>query len=118
MTARRPGMSETITKFTLRFHNARTHELLGLVADRYGVSKNQLAEEMLERELEAAALLVERELSSTLQSLREYRRDERLAEDIQAVAEAEVYGADPLKSRAAEPLEVADVFGAMEAFSS
>lgn len=42
-------------KFTLRFHNRRTHELLGVIAEKIGVSKNQLAEQMLERELSAAA---------------------------------------------------------------
>jgi predicted HicB family RNase H-like nuclease len=48
-------------KFTLRFHKPGNHELLGLLAERYGVSKNQLAEDMLERELQAAALLPERQ---------------------------------------------------------
>jgi hypothetical protein len=48
-------------KFTLRFHKPGNHELLGLLAERYGVSKNQLAEDMLERELQATALLPERQ---------------------------------------------------------
>jgi hypothetical protein len=110
-------MNETVTKFTLRFHNRRTHDLLGLVADQFGVSKNQLAEQMLERELEAAALLVERDLDDALQLLKGYRGDERLGQDIQAFAEAEVNETDPLRSRMAEPAELRDVFGVAEAFS-
>jgi hypothetical protein len=58
-------MSKARTKFTLRFRNPETHEILGLVADRYGVSMNQLAEDMLERELRAAALVLELDLSET-----------------------------------------------------
>jgi hypothetical protein len=81
----------------LRFRNERTHRLLGVVADQRGVSKNHLAEEMLERELEAAALLVERDLDDTLRQLQEYRNEERLEDDIQAFAEGEASGEDPLR---------------------
>jgi hypothetical protein len=44
----------------------------------WGISKNQLAEEMLERELQAAALLLERDLTGTLELLHNYRKDEHL----------------------------------------
>jgi len=54
-------MGSDAAKFTLRFRNRQTHELLGLVADQLGMSKNRLAEQMLERELDAAARLVERD---------------------------------------------------------
>ena len=113
-------MPEDATKFTLRFHNQRTHELLGVVADQLGVSKNSLAEQMLERELEVAALLVANDLDDTLRKLREYPREERLEEDIQAIAEAEAYADDPLKARMVEPAETAseltDPYGVLEAF--
>jgi predicted HicB family RNase H-like nuclease len=36
-------------KLTVRLHDERTGELLGVVAKRYGVSKNQLIEQLLER---------------------------------------------------------------------
>ncbi|MBA3298874.1 MAG: hypothetical protein H0U24_02225 [Thermoleophilaceae bacterium] len=107
-----------ITKFTLRFRNPRNHELLGFVADRFGVTKNQLAEEMLERELSAAALLLERDLAGTLDLLRSYRRDERIDADIQAFAEGEAYGEDPLKSRMLEQGGPRDSLGVLDAFSS
>lgn len=110
-------MTESATKFTLRFHNQRTHDLLGLVAEQFGVSKNQLAEELLQRELEAAALLIERDVTDTLELLKGYRRSERLAGDIRAFAEAEVQEVDPLRSRMASPAEVRDAYGVAEAFS-
>lgn len=110
-------MSEDVTKFTLRFHNQRTHDLLGLVADQLGVSKNNLAEKMLERELEVAALLVERDLDSTLQQLHSYRREERLEDDIAAFAEGEAFEEDPLQARMVEPTRLDDVYGVMQAFS-
>ena len=65
-------------KFTLRFRNARTHEILGVVADKLGISKNQLAEQMLERELHAAALSLEQDLAGTLALLQSYNREEQV----------------------------------------
>lgn len=44
-----------VAKFTLRFRNEKNHEILGVLAKRRGISKNQLAEEMLEREVAVAA---------------------------------------------------------------
>lgn len=111
-------MSADVAKFTLRFQNRQTHELLGLVADQFGMSKNRLAEEMLERELGAAALLVEQSLDSTLQDLRGYRREERLAADVAAFAEGEAFGVDPLRARMIEPGELGDAFGVMRSFGS
>jgi hypothetical protein len=108
----------TTAKFTLRFHNAKTHEVLGLVAERYGMSKNQLAEEMLERELQAAALALELDLSETLDLLRNYNRGERLDEAIEEIAEAEAYAEDPLKARMVEGEEAYDAHGVMAAFTS
>jgi hypothetical protein len=108
----------TTAKFTLRFRNPKTHEVLGLVAERYGVSKNQLAEEMLERELQAAALILELDLSETLDLLRDYNRGERLDQAIEEIAEAEAYEEDPLKARMVEAQESYDAHGVMEAFSS
>jgi len=86
-------------KFTLRFRNSRTHDLLGLVADQRGVSKNQLAEEMLERELHAAALLLARDLTGTLELLKKYNRAEHLEDAIEAFAQAEAAGPDPIQTR-------------------
>ncbi len=102
---------DTPAKFTLRFHNRRTHELLGLVAKRFGVSKNQLAEEMLERELRAASLLLEQDMTGTLELLRSYRAADRLQADIAAVAHGEAYEQDPLKSRRAQTPATADAYG-------
>ncbi len=107
-------------KFTLRFHNSATHELLGMVAEHVGVSKNQLAEEMLERELRAASLLLEQDLTGTLELLRGYRTAERLPADIEAIAHAEAYEDDPLRSRRVETVGATDAYGigAMFAASS
>jgi hypothetical protein len=103
-------------KFTLRFHNRRNHEILGLLADRYGVSKNQLAEEMLERELQAAALLLERDLTGTLALLQRYRRDEHLEQAIADFAQAEAYEDDPIKTRMVESSRIRDVYGVADSF--
>jgi hypothetical protein len=86
------------TKFTLRFRSPKTHEMLGVVADKLGMSKNQLAEQMLERELRAAALSLEHDLADTLALLRSYNREEQVEGYIRAFAEGEAYGDDPLRS--------------------
>jgi hypothetical protein len=111
-------MADDTAKFTLRFHNPKTHELLGVVAERMGMSKNQLAEQMLERELQAAALYLESDLLDTVALLRSYRRAEALDRDIEAVAEAEAYEEDPLRSHMEYRGELADAYGVAEAFSS
>lgn len=115
-------MPEESTKFTLRFHNSRTHELLGVVAEQWGVSKNYLAEEMLDRELKAAALLVAKDLDDTIRRLHDYRAEERLEEDIQAFAEGEAYGDDPLRARmvpaSTEQADRTDPYGVLEAFGA
>jgi hypothetical protein len=103
-------------KFTLRFHNRTNHEILGLLAERYGVTKNQLAEEMLERELQAAALLLEQDITGTLALLRNYRRDEHLKGAIEAFAHAEAYEEDPIKTQMVPAPRAHDVYGVAEAF--
>jgi hypothetical protein len=105
-------------KFTLRFHNSATHQMLGLVADRFGMSKNQLAEEMLERELQAASLLLEHDLVGTLELLRGYRIGDRLQADIQAIAQAEAHGQDPLEGHRSEHVAAADAFGVGAMFAA
>jgi hypothetical protein len=103
-------------KFTLRFRNRTNHEILGLLAERCGVTKNQLAEEMLERELQAAALLLEQDLTGTIALLRNYRREEHLEGAIQAFAHAEAYEEDPIKTRMVEASRTQDAYGVAEAF--
>jgi hypothetical protein len=104
-------------KFTLRFHSQVNHRLLGLLAERYGVSKNQLAEEMLERELRAAALLLERDLTGTLALLRRYRSSEHLQQAIDEVARAEAHEEEPVPTRVAATLSARDVYGITDAFA-
>jgi hypothetical protein len=104
-------------KFTLRFHRPATHRLLGLLAERYGISKNQLAEEMLERELQAAALLLERDLTGTLALLRSYRASEHLEQAIDDLARAEAREEDPLHTQIATVPGTHDVYGIADAFA-
>jgi hypothetical protein len=108
----------TSSKFTLRFHDSATHEMLGVVAEHFGVSKNQLAEEMLARELGAAALLLQQDLTGTLELLRNYRTDESLSADINAVAHAEGYERDPLESRSIAGVSSADTYGIAGMFAA
>ena len=103
-------------KFTLRFHDAKNSEILGLLAKRYGVSKNKLAEEMLARELQAAALLLERDLTGTIELLRRYRKDQHLGLAIAEIAHAEAHEVDPIRTRMALPPEQ-DPYGIAQAFA-
>lgn len=73
---------------------------------------------MLERELEAAALLVERDLDGTLRQLHGYRRDDQLENGIAAFAEGEALGDDPLRARMVEAPKLADAYGVMESFGA
>jgi hypothetical protein len=92
--------------------------MLGVVADELGISKNQLAEQMLERELRAAALSLELDLVGTMALLRSYNRDTDVEDHIQAFAEGEAYGDDPLRSRARDTVDFGpDVFGITDVFA-
>ena len=106
------------SKFTLRFRDARNHTLLGVIAERYGVSKNQLAEEMLERELQAAALGLEQDLTDTLEMLRGYRREDDLEGAIEAFAQAEAGESDPIRTRLSSPAGASDAYDIAGLFSS
>jgi hypothetical protein len=104
-------------KFTLRFHRAANHELLGLLAEQRGISKNQLAEEMLERELSVSALLLERDLTGTLELLHRYSRDRHLQSAIDEIAHAEAYEPDPLATHMAGERATQDAYGIADAFA-
>jgi hypothetical protein len=105
-------------KFTLRFRTPQTHRMLSLVAQELGISKNQLAEQMLERELAAAALALEQDLAGTMELLRDYNQAPHIEGHIRAFAEGEAFGSDPLRSRSLESLGVGrDVFGIADVFS-
>ena len=67
----------TRSAFPLRFENERTHEMLRVVAERQHTSMNQLAEELIERELQVLALGLESGLSRTIELLRSYRGEGR-----------------------------------------
>jgi hypothetical protein len=84
--------------FTLRFEDEATHEALRVVADHLGVSMNQLAQDMIKRELRVASLAVERDLSETLALVRAFR-GAGLAEDVAAFADAEMNEEDPIQTR-------------------
>jgi hypothetical protein len=105
-----------MAKLTLRLRDDRTAELLTVVAKRYGLSKNELIEQLLERELQAAAMVIEQDLSSTIEQLRSYRAADDRAAAIEAVARAEGSEEDPMQARrAAAPGE--DAYGIMDAFA-
>ena len=105
-----------MTKLTVRLHNERTSELLGVVAKRYGVSKNQLIEQLLERELQAAAMVIEQDLSTTIEQLRGYRAAEHQRSAIEAVAQAEGSQPDPMQARRVT-VPGADALGILDTFA-
>ena len=103
------------SSFPVRFENERTRELLRAVALHERVSMNQLAEEMIERELEVMALGIEDTLSRTIELLRSYRGQGR-AEAWDEFAEAEGLP-EPVpthrtRPQTDDPYEVARVFEA------
>ena len=104
-----------MTKLTLRLHDERLNELLGLVAKRYGMSKNQLIEQLLERELQAAAMVIEQDLSTTIEQLRRYRAGDQQAAAIDLVAAGEAAAADPMQARRVTAGN--DAFGVLDAFA-
>ena len=108
---------ETV-KFTLRFEKAESHELLRLLAVRWGISMNRLAEDILERELRIGALLEEAAVLETLELLRRYRPERELRADIAAIARAEVVVDDPAEGRMVDARAVADPHGIAAAFAS
>ena len=102
------------SSFPLRFEHERTRELLRLVAERQQTSMNQLAEEMIERELEVFALGLEVTMSRTVELLRTYRVD-RGQESWDAFAEAEGLP-EPITARRIETDQ--DPFGVARAFEA
>jgi hypothetical protein len=113
-----PSNPTSPPKFTLRFHRPGNHELLGLIAERHGVSKNELAEEMLERELQAEALLLERDLTGTLELLRGYRSDRHLTTAIDEIARAEAHESDPIAARMLAAPAGRDAYGIADVFAA
>ncbi len=109
-------MPATSPKFTLRFQNKETHELLRTVADLLEMSMNALIEEMISRELPAFGILIEQDLYGTLELIRRYKGEDAQA-GIDAFAHAEVSEEDPMRSHMATRLQAADAFGVAEAFS-
>lgn len=105
-----------MTKLTVRLHNERTGQLLGEVAKRYGMSKNQLIEQLLERELQAAAMVIEQDLTTTITQLRRYRAAEHQAAAIEAVAQAEGMHPDPMQARRGT-VAGTDAFGILDTFA-
>lgn len=99
--------------FSLRFENDDTHQLLRLVADRLGVSMNELAEDLLETQLDVLALGLEEDLAQTMRLLREYRGQGR-SHAWRAFALAEGSFEDPIK---ATKVEDDDPYGIAAAFS-
>ncbi len=113
-------MSDPVYKFTLRFRNPKSRDILGILAERFGVSRNQLAEEMLERELHATALVLAHDLTGTLELLQRYHPEHHLQAAIAAFADAEGTEVDPMATRMAESFTgrfVADQFGIAKAFT-
>jgi hypothetical protein len=107
--------SVTSSKFTLRFEDRQTHELLRVVAEHFGTSMNALAEDMISRELQALGLTIERDLYGTLDLLRRYRGHD-IEDGLSAFARAEVEHADPLLARMVSQPEAGDALGVAEAF--
>jgi hypothetical protein len=107
------------TKFTLRLEHDSTRELLDLLAERWGMSVNRTIEQLLERELFLAAEVEAEALAETVALLQSYRpTPDRLERTIEAIADAEVDGRDPVEGRARslqhapldDPLGVAAMF--------
>lgn len=100
--------------FTLRFEKEETHQLLALVSSRLGVSMNELADKMIENELQIASLALQEDLTHTLGLLRDYRGDP--AANVARIAHAEIAYPDPVRARMAGSNE--DLLGIAHAFAA
>jgi len=72
---------------------------------------------MLERELQAAALVLEHDLTDTLALLRRYRREEHLSQAIEEFARAEGSEEDPITTEMVPTARTHDAYGVAEAFA-
>jgi hypothetical protein len=104
-----------MTKLTLRLHDERLSDLLGLVAAHLGVSKNQLIEQLLERDLQATAMVIEHDLAGTIDQLRRFRAADQQARAIELVAAGEATAPDPMQARRVPGGR--DAFGILDAFT-
>ncbi|MEO7295568.1 MAG: hypothetical protein ABIZ57_05455 [Candidatus Limnocylindria bacterium] len=102
------------TTFPLCFRYEQTRQLLRFVAEQRGTSMNQLAEELIQRELETLALGLESKLSRTMELVREYR-GERRQESWSRFAQAEALD-DPIQTRRMAADD--DPYGVAQAFEA
>ncbi|HKH46066.1 MAG TPA: hypothetical protein VKM72_15505 [Thermoanaerobaculia bacterium] len=93
--------------FTLHFRNEETLRNLERVAEALGVTRDELAEVAIERELAAVGAGLEGRLARALQGLNSYGPAD-LDRDIRAFAQSEVDIEDPLQARL---VESADAYG-------
>ena len=94
-------MSKRRRSFTIRFEDQATHALLALLASRFDVSMNSLAETIIRNGIGDLALVLEEDLAHTLARLADYRGHP--ASDVARFAEAEVAHHDPLTARMVAP---------------
>ena len=86
---------------TLHFRNEETPRDLERAAEVLGVSKDELAEVAIERELAAVGAGLEGRLARALDRLKSYGPDD-LERDIREFARSEVEFEDPLQARLVE----------------
>lgn len=107
-------MSKRRRSFTIRFEDQTTHDLLALLASRFNVSMNRLAETMINNEIGDLALALQEDLTHTLGRLADYRGDH--ARDVARFAQAEASYHDPLQARMViprhDPHDIARTFAA------
>jgi post-segregation antitoxin (ccd killing protein) len=99
--------------FTLRFANPRTYDVLSAVAKELGLSMSELAERMIETELDVLAAGLEGDVARTVEKLRQ--TDMNPEAEAAEFARAEVENEDPIQARMARP---DDPFGVAAAFDS
>lgn len=98
----------------IRFDDPAIHALLKAMADRLGVTMNQMVQEMIARELPTYGLGLEADLADTLALLRSYRGQGRQEAWLDfAAAENEQ---DPIKARRADVAD--DPYGIARAFAA
>lgn len=72
---------------------------------------------MIEREVHAAALLLEQDLMGTLDLLHGYRREDHLEQAIAGFAHTEAHEEDLITTRMVASARTGDAFGIAEAFA-
>ena len=115
-------MTTRETAFPLRFKNPANRDALRHMAELTGMSMTDIAEQAIEHEVVLLAVDLDARLSQALDLVRRYQPDRDFDRYVEAAAEGERAGLDPMRntrrvSPASETTISSDPFGVAAAFA-